>query len=88
MVCETFTITIFFNILITINSEDYELSKTKFKLHNGGKVYYIPGVGIDLTQYELPDNVRKIKRTELGLKETDIDLLTRKAKAEAELHDS
>lgn len=64
------------DILITINSEDYELSKTKFKLHNGGKVYYIPGVGIDLTQYELPDNVRKIKRTELGLKETDIALIS------------
>lgn len=64
------------DILITINSEDYELSKTKFKLHNGGKIYYIPGVGIDLTQYELPDNVRKIKRTELGLKETDIALIS------------
>lgn len=64
------------DILITINSEDYELSKTKFKLYNGGKVYYIPGVGIDLTQYELPDNVRKIKRTELGLKETDIALIS------------
>lgn len=64
------------DILITINSEDYELSKTKFKLHNGGKVYYIPGVGIDLTQYELPDNVRKIKRTELGLKGTDIALIS------------
>lgn len=33
--------------IITINKEDYEAAK-KFKLKNSGKVYYVPGVGIDV----------------------------------------
>lgn len=62
--------------LITINNEDYELAKDRFKLRDKGKVYYVPGVGIDLSQYDLPDDVREKKRTELGLKETDFALIS------------
>lgn len=62
--------------LITINNEDYELAKDRFKLRDKGKVYYVPGVGIDLSQYDLPDDVREKKRTELGLKKTDIVLIS------------
>lgn len=62
--------------LITINNEDYELAKSKFQLRHNGKVYYVPGVGIDLSQYDLPDGIREKKRTELGLKETDIVLIS------------
>ena len=62
--------------LITINNEDYELAKSKFQLRHNGKVYYVPGVGIDLSQYDLPDGVREKKRTELGLKETDFALIS------------
>ena len=62
--------------LITINNEDYELAKSKFQLRHNGKVYYVPGVGIDLSQYDLPDGVREKKRKELGLKETDIVLIS------------
>lgn len=62
--------------LITINNEDYELAKSKFQLRHNGKVYYVPGVGIDLSQYDLPDGVREKKRSELGLKETDIVLIS------------
>lgn len=61
--------------LITINKEDYERAQG-FRLRSGGNVYYVPGVGIDLSQYELPENTRGIKRNELGLKETDIALIS------------
>ena len=53
--------------IITINKEDYELAKTKLKLRKNGKVYYVPGVGIDTAQYTLPAKVREEKRTELGI---------------------
>ncbi len=53
--------------LITINSEDYTLAKNNFKLRNNGKVYYVPGVGIDTTQFAKNDEIRSKKRAELGL---------------------
>ena len=62
--------------LITINNEDYELAKSKFQLRHNGKVYYVPGVGIDLSQYDLSDGIREKKRTALGLKETDFALIS------------
>ena len=62
--------------LITINNEDYGLAKSKFQLRHNGKVYYVPGVRIDLSQYDLPDGIREKKRAELGLKETDIVLIS------------
>lgn len=61
--------------LITINKEDYERAQG-FRLRNNGKVYYVPGVGIDLSQYELPENTRELKRKELGLKETDVAFIS------------
>ena len=70
--------------LITINNEDFERAKKKFKLRNHGKVYYVPGVGIDTTQYNLDEKLREGKRRELGLNEGDIvvismgDLIERK----------
>ena len=61
--------------IITINNEDFERAKT-FKLKNNGQVYYVPGVGIDLDQYEIPDAVREVKRKELCLKKTDFALIS------------
>lgn len=61
--------------IITINKEDYERAKS-FKLRNGGLVYYVPGVGMDLKQYEMPESLRDSKRKELGLKETDIAVIS------------
>lgn len=69
--------------LITINHEDYERAQ-KFHLRNNGKVYYVPGVGIDTSEYKSKDFQRKKKREELGLKEEDVmvvsagDLIERK----------
>ena len=56
--------------IVTINNEDFERAKT-FKLRDDGHVYYVPGVGIDLSQYEINKHMRKIKRDELGLKDSD-----------------
>ncbi|MGI6195861.1 MAG: glycosyltransferase family 4 protein [Eubacteriales bacterium] len=57
--------------LITINQEDYEIAKSRFKLRNNGKVYYVPGVGIDLKQYnfENVDDIRAKLRNEICLGE-------------------
>ena len=62
--------------LITINNEDFERAKKKFKLRNHGKVYYVPGVGIDTTQYNLDEKLREGKRRELGLNEGDIAVIS------------
>lgn len=61
--------------IITINNEDFERAKT-FKLKNNGQVYYVPGVGMDLSQYNVPDTVRELKRNELNLKDTDFALIS------------
>ena len=62
--------------LITINQEDYALAQRKMKLRNGGKVYYVPGVGIDTSQYNAEAGLRKNKRTELGLNADDIAIIS------------
>lgn len=64
----------FTDCLITINEEDYNLAKNKLKLRKGGRVYYVPGVGIDTAAYK-PDigkcdecvPLRIRKRAELGI---------------------
>lgn len=69
--------------LITINQEDYERAQ-QFHLRNHGNVYYVPGVGINLEQFKSDGVNREQKRLDLGLKETDImvisagDLIRRK----------
>lgn len=61
--------------IITINNEDYERAK-KFKLKSHGKVYYVPGVGIDTSQYCSDRQIRIEKRKELGLEDDDIALIS------------
>lgn len=62
--------------LITINREDYELAKRKMKLRNGGKVYYVPGVGVDLEKFSKTKIDKKAKRRELGIPEDAVLLLS------------
>ncbi|OPJ55317.1 glycosyltransferase family 4 protein [Alkalithermobacter paradoxus] len=50
--------------LITINKEDYERAKSKFKAK---RVEYIPGVGIDLEKFNTLEVDRDLKRSKLGL---------------------
>ena len=63
------------DILITINKEDYRLSR-KFKLKKNGKYYYIPGVGIDSTLYVPNETIREKKRTEMGFGKGDIIIIS------------
>lgn len=65
----------FTDAIITINKEDYEIAKT-FKLRNNGKVYYVPGVGIDTKEFYPSNTDIPQKRAELGLKDTDIMLIS------------
>lgn len=52
--------------LITMNKEDYEAA-LKMKLKKGGKVYYIPGVGVETKKFtSLNVDKKEIKRT-LGI---------------------
>ncbi len=64
------------DILIVINGEDYR-SALKFRLRKGGRVYRIPGVGLDMEKFApLTDDMRKAGRKELGLEEKDFFLLS------------
>lgn len=59
--------------LITINKEDYELAKTKFKAK---EVHYVPGVGIDLSRFENVHVDRNAKRRDIGVPEDAFLLLS------------
>ena len=61
--------------LITINKEDYERAK-RFSLRKNGKVYYVPGVGIDLDKIENIKVDIKKKKAELGIQENTTVLLS------------
>lgn len=61
--------------LITINQEDYERAK-RFSLRKNGKVYYVPGVGIDLEKIQNLKVDIKQKKTELGIPENTPVLLS------------
>lgn len=51
--------------IITINKEDFKRAQS-FKLRNNGKVFYVPGVGIDTDSYS-SINYQNNKRDELGI---------------------
>lgn len=52
--------------LITINKEDYERAQY-FKLRKNGKVYYVPGVGIDIEKIRNTKVDVQQKKKELGI---------------------
>lgn len=60
------------DVLITINQEDYKRAK-KFK---AGKVYYVPGVGIDLEKFNVGKIDKVKKREEIGVKSDAFMLLS------------
>lgn len=62
-------------VLITINHEDYELAKKKFKMK---KLTYVPGVGIDTQREGLSQKEKEEKRKELGIPQ-DAFLITNAA---------
>ena len=75
--------------LITINQEDFDLASQKLKLRGNGKVYYVPGVGMELSSYENVPDERTALRGQLLLPEDAVlglsmgDLIPRKNYATA-----
>lgn len=61
--------------LITINQEDYNRAKG-WSLRNNGKVYYVPGVGVDINKFHNIDINKKEKRKSLGIDENTKILLS------------
>lgn len=59
--------------LITINKEDYELAKRKFKAKY---IYYVPGVGVDLSRFGNIQVDTKSKRKEIGVPENAFLMLS------------
>lgn len=62
------------DVLITMNQEDYNAAQ-KFKLRNNGKVYYVPGVGIDTKSFQEVIVDKEGLRKSLGLNMDDIVLI-------------
>lgn len=60
--------------LITINTEDYELAKSKFHLND---IYYIPGVGVDKEKFSinLSEKEKHKLRESLGIKDSDFVII-------------
>ena len=58
--------------IITINHEDYLLAKKRF---HARKVFYVPGVGVDINNFRSDIDIDP-KRAELGLSKNDIMLLS------------
>lgn len=61
------------DVIITINHEDYRLAKKNFKVK---KVYYVPGVGIDLRKFGSHNVDKEAKRKEIGIPSGATWLLT------------
>jgi len=63
------------DVLITINNEDYEAA-LKFKLKKKGRVYKVPGVGINTNKNNMTLEAFQKKRLELGLNEENFILIS------------
>lgn len=61
------------DILITINQEDYDRAKRKFNMK---KLEYVPGVGIDIKNFNTNTMMREKKRESFGIKENEILMLS------------
>lgn len=61
------------DVLITINSEDYNFAK---KYMHAKRIEYIPGVGINTEKISLVDVDRKVKRSEIGIEQDNIAVLS------------
>lgn len=55
----------FTDIIVTMNSEDYELAKNKLKAN---EIKYTYGIGTDLSKFYYDSDLRISKRQELGIK--------------------
>lgn len=65
----------FTDAIITINHEDFQRAQS-FRIRNKGKVYYVPGVGINSGDYIPYDFDRELKRKSMGLTINDISIIS------------
>lgn len=64
------------DVLVVINAEDYQAAR-KLPLRRGGKVFRLPGVGLDRQVFSpLPSQARDSLRQELGISQEDLFLLS------------
>lgn len=64
------------DVLIVINKEDCQYASS-FKLKPEGKVYWIPGTGLDLTKFKMADDKEKKElRKELSISDNQFFLLS------------
>lgn len=61
------------DVLITINEEDYELARKKFKAK---KTYKIPGIGLDMSKFQIQKFDREAYRRKLGLSDKNFMILS------------
>lgn len=62
--------------IITINREDYERARSKFKLKKNGFVAQIHGVGVDKERFKPRPERKQTKREELGIPEGALHIVT------------
>lgn len=66
----------FTDVLIVINAEDYQNAQ-RFHLHRKGKVYLIPGIGIDFSVFQPVSEEKRMElRNKAGIKKTDFFILS------------
>lgn len=64
------------DVIITINGEDYRNARD-FRLKPGGAVYRVPGIGLDMEQFPMPEPEEKAAcRRRLGIPEDTFFLLS------------
>ena len=63
------------DVLITINKEDFENAKS-FKLKKNGRLFYVPGIGVDLNKVENIPSKRSELLDELKLPNSSILMLS------------
>jgi glycosyltransferase involved in cell wall biosynthesis len=61
------------DVLITINNEDYQLAKKKFKAK---QVFRVPGIGLNIKKFQLSDFDRVAYRKKLGVNPDDYLILS------------
>lgn len=64
------------NAIITMNQEDYEYATKHMQLRKNGRVYCIPGVGINTNKIRTTMMDKKSKKAEFGLNEDTFIFLT------------
>lgn len=63
------------DVLITINQEDYQRAKS-FKYRNQGKAYYVPGVGIDISEFSSIERNREEVLREFEISDDSVVIIS------------